>query len=226
MTLLFLSSLAIFLFVLAIKWERILYLGCRFVLQKVSSKLLAHKALLFFDRGPRAFMALDELLALTKKSSFLLQEWAIDKNEGVSSFQLCAYVDECWHRSLAYFEVASKGQKDKVSPICFYSPRNSLFRGSCYFCSAPILFPSFNKSVVSSVGSRFSVSSCSVCQKSLKNTDKVSTLYFFKKGKRVHWAEYASYKPKLAYWDLNGNYFDASEKRGATLLRLVHNKKK
>lgn len=225
MTLLFLFLTALVLLGVALQWERLFYSSCRLILQRVAKKLDDHKSFLFLNTDEKAFVALEDLLELVKTSSLLLKEWEQDSHGKLSLFQLCCFIDECRQRCFCYLKAFHQFSKDSLHPVSYYSKRESFLRGSCYFCSQPILFSSLNKSEVSSEGVQFSVPSCTVCRNTLSSSATVNILCFYEEGKRIHWSSCSSYQPSLPYWNVNRNPLsEAPSPRGAKILKLVYKK--
>lgn len=214
------SCIAIFTTLLAVKKRLFFYPALTFILKKVSLRLSKHKPFLFLYASSEALKALEELLQVTEEASLLLKN--AQKNKNPSLLQLCAYVDESHQRSLSYFQNVKKIQKkEKPQEESFYKKRLGPLRGNCYFCSQPMVLPFLNKTTVRSEGKKLSAPSCCSCQKTLKKTHKIDTLYFSENKEKVHWSMCSSYTPQVKYWNINNNQKKISQKKQGFMLKLV-----
>ena len=218
---------AIFFIYIANTQRKLLYSSCRRALRTISNKLVENKALLFRHKDKKSIKALGDLLELITKTSLLLKKSSRNNpKQKVSALQLCAYIDDCRQRSLFYFKSLAyhTTKENKNANLSYRREKNSL-RGSCYFCSQPILFPFFRKATIHSQGNKLCVPSCHTCKKALGNSYKVNILCFFEDEEKVHWSQCKTYEPRAKYWDINEEALKASlVKKKTPSLKIVRNK--
>lgn len=177
-----------------------LYWICRRSLKKISRKIMKNKPLLFRYKDEHTMKSLDELLLLVTKTSELLKNsYEASLKNFPHPLQLYAYVDECKQRTIFHFKTLENDKEKKE----VYKRKKSWFRDSCYFCSQPILFPSWNKAAITEGEGKLRVPCCPCCQSALENSHKVNTLCFVENGKKLHWQESQNYQPQFLYWNIN-----------------------
>ncbi len=110
---------------------------------------------------------------------------------------------DCQNQTLKAKNMVDMYFGGKTSTIPLSTPKETLAKAGCYFCSRPFISGPPNGVRVKIDQEEKSTLACHVCYQLLKEKKKIKVLHFMLDGKALHWTENINYKPNEQFWRIN-----------------------
>lgn len=133
---------------------------------------------------------------------------------------------DCQNQTLKARNMVDMYFGSKTTAIPVITPKETLAKAGCYFCSRPFISGPPNGVKVKIDNEEKSTLACNNCYHLLKQKKKIKVLHFMQDGKAIHWTENINYKPSEQFWRINeGENIIKNNNQGTPSETSVHKHK-